>query len=578
MRVFITAVKFTLLVLLSSPILADDVFTVFIAKKVVTMDATRPEAKAVVVNNGRIVTVGSLKEIEAWTENREVVIDRQFEKKILFPGFIDPHMHPLLGGLQLSTTWITPESWQILDKTVEATQSSGVYWQRLKQALEQDKQTITPIFISWGWSEPEHGPMTREMLDKLNIDKPIMIWQRSTHEAIFNTAGLKWMKFSEKDIEERYQHTINYTEGHFAEAGFFEVAVPRIASYLLSPEFLDKSFDSLNTYLRHNGITTVGDMAFGAVSWEMESANYQRNLVDKKVPFRTVLIADAYKMSLQKGGLDKSFDFINNIMETESSSPQLVHGKRVKMFSDGAIFSQLMQMYEPGYIDGHKGEWITPPDEFLMQARKYWKAGYRIHVHSNGDEGIDNTLDVLETLQLEYPRPKHSMVVEHFGYADERISRRTANLGAAVSANPYYLHLLADSFSKVGLGADRASRLVPLSLLVDKGVPVSLHSDFGMAPAEPLRLAWSAATRTSVSGEHKTPPRPLTVNEALRGITIDAAYILGMEKDIGSIQSGKKADFVVLAKDPRKVKPNQLKDVKVITTVFEGVVSPYSQD
>lgn len=99
-----------------------------------------------------------------------------------------------------------------------------------------------------------------------------------------------------------------------------------------------------------------------------------------------------------------------------------------------------------------------------------------------------------------------------------------------------------------------------------------------MAPAEPLRLAWAAATRTSISGKHKTPPRPLTVYEVLRGITIDAAYILGMDKDIGSIQSGKKADFVVLAKDPRKVKPHKLKDLNVITTVFEGVVSPYSKN
>ncbi|WP_096087382.1 amidohydrolase [Agaribacterium haliotis] len=573
---FVTVFSLFFLLIVSKLAAAETAdITVYVAKEIVTMDKTRPTAKAVAVRDGRILSVGSMEQLEPWLKGQKYRVDRQFEKSVIFPGLIDAHLHPLLGALQLATTWITPESWTVDGVEVPATRSPEAYWSALKQALLQDKNSDSPIFITWGWSEPEHGPMTRSMLDKLNSDKPIMVWQRSTHEAVFNSAALAWMKLHEKDIKKELLGAVDYQQGRFWEAGFFEVAVPKLGPYLLSPTFIDSSFAKLNRYLQNNGITTVADMAFGTVNWDLEAANYQRNLVDAKVNYRTVLVPDVYKISLYKGGFDKSFKFVDDFMSQPSEVAQLVHGKRAKFFSDGAMFSQAMQMHEPGYIDGHHGEWITPPDEFLLLMRKYWNAGYRIHVHSNGDAGIDNTLDAMQTLQFETPRQRHPLVVEHYGYANERINRRVAELGAAVSANPYYLHLLADSYSHVGLGADRAARLVPLSLLVDRDVPVSLHSDFGMAPAAPLSLAWAAATRTSLSGEKKVPPRALSVDEALRAVTVDAAYILGLEQDIGSIEAGKKADFVILDKSPYRAGAKALKDLRIVTTVFEGQVRPY---
>lgn len=547
--------------------------TVYLAKNIVTMDQTNPEATAVAIRDGRILSVGSLESLQPWLVNNSYSIDKQFENNVLFPGLIDPHLHPMLAALQLSMTWITPESWNVLNEEIKAVRTPEKYWQRLAEEVEKDADSSTPIFITWGWSKPEHGPVTRQMLDKLPTDKPIMVWQRSLHEAVYNTAALKWMKLLDKKISEEYNETVDMETGYFMEAGFFEVAAPHISPYLLSPAFIDGGFAKLSQYVNESGVTTVADMAFGGANWDLETTNYQRNLIEKNVPYRTVLVPDAYKLSLQKGGLDKSFEMVNERLTKASDAPQLVHGKRIKMFSDGAMFSLLMQMNEPGYIDGHKGQWITQPEKLLKQARKYWNAGYKIHIHSNGDAGIDNTLDVLEQLQLETPRPPHNLVIEHYGYADDRINHRTAKLGAGVSANPYYHHLLGDSYSQIGLGADRAKRLVPLSGLVDLGVPVTLHSDFGMAPAQPFLLAWAAATRTTLSGRQDIPPRALTVPEALKAITVNAAYTLGLEKDIGSIASGKKADFVVLDVNPFDVKAEQLKDIKILNTIFEGRIS-----
>jgi predicted amidohydrolase YtcJ len=252
----------------------------------------------------------------------------------------------------------------------------------------------------------------------------------------------------------------------------------------------------------------------------------------------------------------------------------LIFNNGIKLFADGAMFSQAMQIGAPGYIDGHKGEWITQPGPFAEFARSYWNAGYQIHVHTNGDGGAKMVLDTLQTLWDEKPRANHRFTIEHYGYANDGTSRRIAELHAQVSANPFYLYDLGDRYAANGLGTDRAARIAPLGGLVRRNVPVGLHSDFPMAPAEPLFLAWTAASRETMSGKVFAPSERLTLDQAMRAITIDAAYLIGMETALGSIEAGKLADFAVLDKDPYAVGVKGLRGIKVWGTVFEGKAHP----
>lgn len=550
----------------------EQALTVYVAKKIITMDPTNPVATAVAVRGNRIVSVGSLEDLTPWLEAYPHRIDEQFKDKILMPGLIDPHLHPLLGAIQFGTVWITPEPWSLHDAEVPAATTPEQYLDLLKQALTDSTDSKEPIFITWGWQQSDHGPMTKVMLDELSPERPVMVWQRSVHEAVFNTAAIDYMNLTEADVADFSQTEVDWKKGHFVEAGFFEGILPRLAPYILSPTFVNAGFDRNTEYLISGGITTIADLSTGQVDWDLELSTFKTNLINKKVPYRTVIIPGAHTLALTKGGLDASFKLIDDYLASDPPSPQLIHGKRIKLFADGAMFSQQMQLTAPGYIDGHEGEWITPKEEFEAQARKYWNEGYRIHVHANGDEGIRFTLDVFEKLQAEKPRGPNSLVIEHFGYADDYVIRRIAGFGATVSANPYYLTGLGDSYAKVGLGPDRARRITPLAGLADRGVPIALHSDFGMAPARPLYLAWSAMTRETLSGKTFTPPRGLTRDEALKAITTDAAHILGMEQDIGSIQSGKLADFTVLEEDPTTVDVSALKNMKIWGVVFEGDV------
>ncbi|WP_206484245.1 hypothetical protein [Thalassotalea sp. G2M2-11] len=124
------------------------------------------------------------------------------------------------------------------------------------------KNNNQPIFITWGWSKPSHGEITRAMLDKLDSDRPIMIWQRSAHEAIFNSAALKYMKLTPADMT-GYQDNVDWEKGHFIEAGFFDVVVPRLAKHLLAPANVDEGYRRNIDYLVSGGVTTIGDLATG---------------------------------------------------------------------------------------------------------------------------------------------------------------------------------------------------------------------------------------------------------------------------------------------------------------------------
>ena len=127
---------------------------------------------------------------------------------------------------------------------------------------------------------------------------------------------------------------------------------------------------------------------------------------------------------------------------------------------------------------------------------------------------------------------------------------RLADLGAIVSANPYYLTALSDKYGEIGMGKARADALVPIGDVVARAVPVSFHSDMPMAPAQPLFLVWAAVNRTTVSGRVAGPEQRLTVDQALRAVTIDAAQSLRLETEIGSITPGKYANFSILEADP----------------------------
>jgi predicted amidohydrolase YtcJ len=187
-------------------------------------------------------------------------------------------------------------------------------------------------------------------------------------------------------------------------------------------------------------------------------------------------------------------------------------------------------------------------------------------------------LDVLEKLQFEKPRVNCRFTIEHLGLSRPEQIRRMKDLGALASVNIYYLHELSDIYAREALGTARAHTMARAGTLSRHGIAFALHSDYTMAPAQPLNSAWVAVNRKNVAGDVVGPEERVSVEQALRAITIDAAYVLGLEHEVGTLQPGKRADFTVLEEDPFEVPPEDLRDIKIWGTVFGGVPAPLEND
>jgi predicted amidohydrolase YtcJ len=233
-----------------------------------------------------------------------------------------------------------------------------------------------------------------------------------------------------------------------------------------------------------------------------------------------------------------------------------------------------MQMSEP-YLDGHHGEWMMTPEQQAAVLEAFWPRGWHVHIHVNGDAGLDLVLDQIESVQQKHPASApRRVILEHYGYARRDQHARVQRLGIAVSNNAYYTHELSPIYADHGLGAERAADISPLGALARVGARISFHSDYPMAPAEPLRLAWVAVNRTASDGRVWGEDQRLSLELALRAITIEGAYSLGLEDEIGSIEVGKRADFTILERDPYAVAPAELADISIWGTVLGGRLHP----
>lgn len=214
------------------------------------------------------------------------------------------------------------------------------------------------------------------------------------------------------------------------------------------------------------------------------------------------------------------------------------------------------------------------PEELSAAAKVYWNEGYQLHIHVNGDMGVNVILNMIDTLQREMPREDHQTVLHHYGYAAPEHAKRIAKAGISVSANPFYLWALGDKYAEIGLGPERAHYITRLGDLERHGVPVSFHSDLPMAPAAPLALAGIAASRVTANGNLLAPSEKMSVDAALAGITLEAARAIQQQHRIGSIETGKLADFTILEQDPYSIQPQHFKDIKVWGTVMNGKIYP----
>ncbi|MCW2274545.1 putative amidohydrolase YtcJ [Rhodoblastus acidophilus] len=546
---------------------------IFVAKKIITMERENPTATAVAIAGNRIVAVGSLDQVKAALGERPFRIDKTFADKVLTPGLIDQHLHPILGALTLAVEVIAPEDWPMPGKFNKAALTPEDYRARLK-AAETALKSPNEWLLTWGYQPLWHGKLTRADLNAISKTRPISVWHRSCHEFFLNDAAIAALGLTEAATKGKgeWSEQVNFNEGHYWEGGLNFMMAPML-KVLATPERLGFGLRQMVTYLHANGVTAYNEP--GALYTPDMWALYQDILGAPSTPIYSTFLADGRGIP-DRVGMAKALQATEEQIAVSPAGPGkklMFFPRQIKLFADGAIISQLMQMKD-GYLDGHKGEWIMPPDQLEERARLYWNAGYQLHIHVNGDLGLEVLLNILEKLMAENPRADHRTVIVHFANSTEEQIGRIARLGAIVSANPYYPVGFADKYSETGLGPERANAMVRANSVRKHAIPLSYHSDLPMGPSAPLALASFGVNRVTPSGRVAGPEQRIDVDAALRAVTIEAAYSWRQEDLIGSIAPGKIANFTVLGEDPYAVDPIKLKDIPVWGTVFEGEVHP----
>ena len=541
--------------------------TLYNARSIITMNESLPRASAVLVRDGMIIEVGEPERMEPWLRHEEYVVDDRFAEQVICPGFIDPHLHPSMAAVLLPMEFITAMRWKLPWGEVQPVTDSDGFDERMA-ALSDMKGVGEPLFI-WGYHQLWHGPMSRARIETVTGDKPTVVWHRSFHEVYMNAAAMDMIGVVAAEIKPGMQ--IDIERGWFFEGGL-GYAISRLNPWILAPEQYAAGLQRLKQVVHSGGHTTIGDLATGMFNLNAEAEALSQHLEGDDVPFRTRLVA--HGTVLTKGGVppQQGPELAEALLQRNSH--RLHFGRHIKLFSDGAFFSQLAQLQAPGYIDGHHGEWLSTPEVLEQHIRSYWYAGYQIHVHVTGDLGLQLTLDILQKMQEEKPRFNHGFTLEHFGFSTPEQIRQIKALGAQVSANVYYLHELSDSYTQSGIGYERASQMARLASCFKAGINTTVHSDFTMAPAEPLNSMWVAVNRINHVGDVMGLTEAISPEQALQAITLNAAHVLGMADITGSIRAGKRADFTVLDDDPLTCDPLCLRDINIAATVFEGKVFP----
>ncbi len=536
---------------------------IYFGGDILTMEGESPQyVEAVTVRDGRIILVGSKSAALAQANDATQLID--LAGKTLMPGLIDPHLHPMLATILIQTDIIAYNDWDLPTGFFPGVQDQASYLERLDAAVASHLATTMPI-ISWGYHQLYHGDVHRDLLDERYPDVPVVIWQYSFHELRLNSKAIELFGIDEDAARKHPQVEID--RGRFFERGAQAFVSPHLIPHVADPANARPAMRHVAEAIHQGGITLVADMTMPTLDFATELLLAREVLDSPETKFRTLLVPISTYYAPNPEQLEEAFERIESLVEHNTDKVAFV--KQVKILADGAFFSQLMQLRD-GYTDGHHGEWLTEPDELEKYLDFFWRKGYQIHIHTNGDAAVEVVLDLLADLQAREPIDDHRLTLHHLAYFSEAQARRMAELGVMASVNTYFAYAMGDKFGQHGLGEQRAARISAVGDLEKHNVKTSFHSDFFMAPAKPLTLVWAAVNRSTISGRVIGPELAADPYKALQAVTINAAFHVRQEFEVGSIKEGKRADFVVLGSNPLKRPVAEIKDIEILATVLGG--------
>jgi len=531
--------------------------TVYTGGPVFTMNATNEIVEAVAVKSGKILAVGTKKDVLAIAGEGANVVD--LKGKALLPGFIDGHSHFPKGAEEALTT-VKLGSPPMGNITCIADLQEAL---RKRAAETPEGQRITGTrYNDMALKEKRHP--TGAELDAVSTKHPILISHISGHAAVANSLAMKMANVTPATtvkggafIVENGKLT-GKIDGIPAKR-IIEAAIPaKKANFAECIKYDSNEYASA-------GVTTANNGGSPFVDKELIAASEDNTLKIRVVVWprgMDVARIDSYGDKRSGDVLDKKGKVILGA---------------AKLFADGspqgytAFFSKPYYKQLTGRPADYRGySYFKSPEERFRRVKELHDAGWQIATHTNGDQAIQDMIDAYGAAMKANPRYDARHIMNHCQFNRPDQVKQIADLGLIPSYFVTHTFFWGDVHRHYVAGPEMAAHISPLRAALNEGIQFALHNDTPVTPISPLMDVYSAVNRVTSSGYLLGADQRICTMDALRAVTINAARMYFLEDKVGSLEPGKLADIVILEQNPLDVNPQAIKDIKVCETIVGG--------
>jgi len=539
-------------------LVADVIYT---GGDIITMNDSQPIAETIAIKDGKILMVGNEADIKKHKGNSTKIVNLNGET--LLPGFIDAHGHVFNAGLQALAANLLASP----DGTVNDITSLQ---QTLRNWAEKYPTRVgkTGWIIGFGYDDAqlkEQRHPTRDDLDAVSRTVPVMAIHQSGHLAAINSKGLEVAGITAVTKNPaggvyRRREGSSEPDGVLEEMSFFKL-VFTVLGKLGTEDNKALLKAGLDLYARF-GFTTAqeGRATIEAIETEATAAR------EGDLNMDVVAYAD----------IQGAADTIKPPYHAKTYKQHFRIGG-AKLNLDGSPQGKTAWLTEPYYVppEGQQADYRGYPaitdEEAVALVDKAFGNGWQILAHCNGDAAMDQFIMAIRTATEKYGKADRRPVMIHAQTVREDQLDAMKELGIIPSFFGMHTYYWGDWHRDSVLGPERAARISPAASALKRGMIYTQHHDAPVAMPNSLMILASQVNRTTRSGKVLGPEQQVSVMDALKSITINAAYQYFEEDTKGSLEPGKLADLVILDKNPLKVEPTDIKDIKVIETIKEGI-------
>ena len=545
------------LLLITTPLFAVDL--ICYGGDILTMDDNQPVVEAIAAEDGRITAIGTKENIIKLRTWRTKIVNLQ--GKTLMPGLIEAHCHPIATAVLSQVVNISGFTYNSREE-IMATIGAAV-----------EKASPGKWVLAFGWDpvlvKDLHNPTLAE-LDSISTEVPIFILTQMMHQAFVNNAVYKTAKITRNTPDPPGGGTfLKDVDGNLNGVIYEFSALQKILKKMpKTPQGTAELLLNLQ-YAQYAkaGYTTIA--ALGPVNIAGYPLNFMASLSrSADVPVRSFV----YPLEEQLDRSSWPSGYGNDHFRI----------KGVKLYMDGSPYTGGAAFAEP-YLNtevtlkrmklqpDHRGKVNYSEASLLQTLTKYHNAGYQIAMHAQGEIAIQMILNAFTEIMENYPRPDHRHRLEHNALITKNQIIQAQKLGLTLSFFMDHVYYYGEQLPQI-VGPDRAARFMPLGSAFAVGHTASIHTDNPATPVDPFRVISTAVTRkTKDRGDILGPNERVTINDALKAVTINAAWQLFEDDQRGSITVGKAADFVLLSHNPLRIQPENIKNISALCTWIDGI-------